>query len=246
MTAAARPGQALLVAESLSKRYGYRPVLSGIDLTVRAGEVVALFGANGAGKSTLLRIICGLVGGYGGKLELFGQPAAAVGPALRRRIGLLGHQSFCYEALSGRDNLAYYAELYGVPRPRTAALDWLERVGLLPFAHEPVGRYSRGMQQRLALARCLLPSPDLLLLDEPRTGLDLQGTELLDGEVRMARDRGAGVIVVTHDVEDGLSVADRAVLIAGGRIVASAETSDIDIGDWAALCRRAAGGGGLA
>lgn len=236
----------VLRATGLTKRYGYRPVLAGLDLAVGAGEVVALFGPNGAGKSTFLRVVCGLAGGFGGQLELFGEDAQAVGPGRRRRIGLLGHQSFCYEALTGQENLSYYAELYRLKNPRALALDWLDRVGLLMFAHEPVGRYSRGMQQRLALARCLLPSPDLLLLDEPGTGLDLQGSELLEAEVKRAKVRGAGVLLVTHDVEAGLQAADRAVLMAGGRVVASAETAGLSAADWAAVCRRAAGGGGLA
>lgn len=236
----------VLKATALTKRYGYRPVLAGLDLTVSRGEVVALFGANGAGKSTLLRVISGLAGGFDGQLELFGETARSVGPALRRRIGLLGHQSFCYEALSGSENLAYYAELYRLPQPQKLAVDWLDRVGLLMFAHEPVGRYSRGMQQRLALARCLMPSPELLLLDEPGTGLDLQGAELLEAEVKRARERGAGVVLVTHDVASGLRLADRAVLLAGGRVIAAAATDGLSAADWASVCRQAAGGGVLA
>lgn len=232
-----------LKATGLTKRYGYRPVLAGLDLAVGYGETVALFGPNGAGKSTLLRVLSGLAGGFAGQLELFGETVTAVGPPLRRRIGLLGHESYCYEALSGCENLAYYAELYRLPQPRKLALEWLDRVGLLMFAHEPVGRYSRGMQQRLALARCLMPSPDILLLDEPGTGLDLQGAEILESELKRARARGAATVMVTHDVAAGLRLADRAVLMVGGRVVTAAATDGLSAADWAAVCRRAAGGG---
>lgn len=245
MTAVAQQAPAVLKARRLTKRYGYRPVLTGLDLDVAPGEVVALFGPNGAGKTTLLRVVAGLAGGYGGELELFGEPVTRTGPAVRRRIGWLGHLSFCYEALTGSENLAYYAELYGLPQPRSLALDWLERVGLLMFAHEPVGRYSRGMMQRLALARCLMPSPDLLLLDEPATGLDEQGQRLLAQEIERARGRGAGIVLVTHDVEAGLRLADRAVLLAAGRVAATARRGEIRAEQWADLCRQA-GGGGLA
>lgn len=232
----------LLKAEGLTKQFGYRPVLNKLNLTVAAGEVVALFGPNGAGKSTLLRLVTGLSSRFGGQLALFGETVTHVSPALRQRLALLGHQSFCYEALSGHENLTFYARLHGLVQPEQLALHWLNRVGLTLFAHEPVATYSRGMQQRLALARCLLTEPDLICLDEPGTGLDLQGADLLQAEVRAARERGAGVLLVTHEVALGLDLADRAVLMSGGRIVLERAVAGLDPDEWAAACRLAAQG----
>ena len=152
-------------ADTIAKSFGRVRVLRGLTLRVDGGDTVALFGPNGAGKSTLLRLCATLYAPTAGTLALFGsrQPSAET----RRRIGLLGHQSFLYPDLSARENLVFYGRLYGLPRPEHAADAWLERVGLAANATRSVRVFSRGMEQRLALARTLLHDPELLLLNEP-------------------------------------------------------------------------------
>lgn len=200
----------------LQRRFGAASVLRGLDLEVAAGECLALFGANGAGKSTLLRTLAGLLRGDAGKVEIFGRglPADA---ALRARIGYLGHDAFLYRDLGARENLAYYARLFGIrDAGRPDAL--LAEVGLTRYADRRVATFSRGMLQRLGLARALLHEPDLLLLDEPLTGLDPQGAALLASILAALRVRGVTVLMATHDIERALASATRAVVVGRGRI----------------------------
>ncbi len=192
-------------------------MLRGIDLAVGPGECVAIFGPNGAGKSTLLRVLAGLLRADSGSVELFGRtlPADA---ALRQRIGYLGHDAFLYRDLDARENLAYYGRLFGV-RDGERAARLIAEVGLERVATRRVGSYSRGMLQRLGLARALLHQPELLLLDEPLTGLDPQGAELLTGMLRELRTAGVTVLMATHDVERALEAATRALILGRGRVV---------------------------
>ncbi len=133
-------------------------------------------------------------------------------------MGVLLHHTFLYESLTGLENLVLHARLHGVADPKRAAGQWLERVGLTLFAHEPSRTYSRGMQQRLAIARTLIHRPKVLLLDEPYTGLDLDGEELLSGLIRQFRDGGGSVLMVTHDLETGAAVSDRFIVLVRGRV----------------------------
>ncbi len=165
------------------RHYGGVAALDGIDLTVAAGESVLLLGANGAGKTTLLRLLALLARPTAGEYLLFGEPTRRGGDRLaqRRRLGFLAHQSWLYEHLTAEENLRFHAGLYALPPDRTAIETALDAVGLLARRADAVRTYSRGMQQRLALARVLLHRPDLLLLDEPFTGLDREGAERLRG-----------------------------------------------------------------
>jgi len=200
----------------LTRRFGATPILRGLDLTVAAGETLALFGPNGAGKTTLLRTLAGLLRANEGEARVFGT-ALPGGARLRRRLGYLGHESSLYRDLSPHENLRYYARLYGIEDPdRPQAM--LARVGLERFADRRVATFSRGMLQRLGLARALLHEPDLLLLDEPLTGLDPSGGELLAQLLAEQRSRGATVLMATHDLERALASATRAVIVSRGRI----------------------------
>jgi heme exporter protein A len=198
------------------RRYGGLPVLRGVDLDVERGESVALFGPNGAGKTTLLRTLAGLLRADSGSVSVLGR-ALPADAALRRRIGYLGHESFLYRDLDARENLAYYARLFGVPASRIDVL--LGEVGLAAVSARRVSAYSRGMLQRLALARAVLHEPELLLLDEPLTGLDPEGVELFARLLGVLRGRGVTVLMATHDIERALAVATRAVVLGRGRIV---------------------------
>jgi heme exporter protein A len=203
-------------AEDVRKSFGRSLVLRDVTVRVGAGEAVALFGPNGAGKSTLLRLCATLYEPTGGVLKLFGSGARDA--SVRGRIGLLSHQSFLYPDLSARENLVFYARMYGATSPEHTADEWLDRVGLADSAARPVRVFSRGMEQRLALARTLLHGPDLLLLDEPWSALDAAGADLLTALLRSLRGRGTTLVVATHDFERGLAVADRAIILHGGCI----------------------------
>jgi heme exporter protein A len=207
-----------IVAEGLRRDFGGTPVLAGLDLTVDAGELVVLLGANGAGKTTLLRVLATLLRPSGGTLRLFGEDASRRPPAARRRIGHVGHDSACYPDLTGRENLQFYAELYGVPDPEGRIVELLRWAGLEGAARRPVRVYSRGMVQRLALARVLLHGPELLLLDEPFSGLDPAATARLQTLLAELRRSGHAIVLSTHDVERVAAVATRVAILHRGRI----------------------------
>jgi len=209
-----------VVARGLYRRFGAIVVLRGLELEIEAGINIAVFGPNGSGKTTLLRIIAGLLRADDGRLEVLGH-AVPGDIDLRRRLGVVGHEPFLYADLSAEENLSYYARLYGVSGPGVAA-QLLERVGLTAVAGRRVRGFSRGMMQRLAVARALLHDPDLLLLDEPYTGLDPDGCEVVESVLRELKARGKTVIVTTHDFERGIRMADRVVLLHGGEVVWSA------------------------
>lgn len=212
---------AAITATGLERRFGSFRVLRGLDLSVPRASVLALFGPNGAGKTTLLRILAGLASPTRGRVTILGRPAPADAHT-RRRIGVVSHETFLYGDLTARENLAYYGRLYGIADAgRIEAL--LERVGLARAAERRVRAFSRGMAQRLALARATLHRPEILLLDEPFTGLDPQGAEVLSRMLHEERTRGATIVLTTHDFERGLAVADRACVLAGGRMSWSSE-----------------------
>jgi heme exporter protein A len=220
-----QPGSAVVVeAEGVGKSFGRTIVLCDLDLRIASGESLAVFGANGAGKSTLLRLCATLQRPDAGRLGLFG--ADAIGPTVRRRIGLLGHQSFLYPDLSARENLVFFARMYAIDDPERRAREWLARVDLEHTGARPVRVFSRGMEQRLALARALLHDPELVLLDEPWTGLDVGAADLLTGLLAQLRRDGRTLIVATHDFERGLAVADRALILHGGRVAWAASAGE--------------------
>jgi heme exporter protein A len=205
-------------AENIARSFGGTPVLAGVDLTLREGEALALLGANGAGKTTLLRILALLLRPGGGRLAIFGTDARAAPPALRRRIGYVGHESLCYPDLSGAENLAFYARLFDVADATARVAELIAWAGLEAAARRPLRVYSRGMSQRLALARALLHDPDLLLLDEPFSGLDAQAVEALQERLAALREAGHTLVLTTHDLERAAPVATRLAVLHRGRI----------------------------
>ncbi len=202
-------------AEGLYQAYGRQPALRGVDLSLGHGEAIALLGPNGAGKSTLLRILSSLERPQRGTLSFDGDHEGA---ELRRRLGVVAHESLCYADLSARENLRFFASLYGVADAALRAESLLGRVALLNAADRPARTYSRGMLQRLAVARALIHAPSLLLLDEPFTGLDRQGTVLLSQLLAEEKQRGVSMIVVSHDLPAIAGFVDRALVLARGRI----------------------------
>ncbi|MHB9144243.1 MAG: heme ABC exporter ATP-binding protein CcmA [Symbiobacteriia bacterium] len=206
----------MIEARHLAKRYGERQVLEDVTFKLEQGRCLALFGPNGAGKSTLLKLLSLLTTPTSGELYLAGQRVGEEQGALRRRIGVLSHQSFLYDALSARENLLFYAQLYAVPRPAERVDSLLGQVGLTLFAGDPVRTFSRGMVQRLTIARVLLHEPQLLLLDEPYTGLDQSAAAMLDRVVDAAKAAGTTVVLISHDFAEGLRAADRAAILHRG------------------------------
>ena len=202
----------MLTSSGLQKRFGARRVLRGIDLTVEHGEVVLLQGENGAGKSTLLRILATLERADSGEVEVDAFPLGD-GVEVRSRIGFTGHRPGFYGELSGRENLALWARLHQLPEHAAEIDETLERVGLGAFADDRTGIYSRGMLQRLALARAALHRPTTLLLDEPFAALDSAGCELLRTLIDTWRDDGRAVLLVAHG--SGLA-PDRTLVLADG------------------------------
>ena len=210
----------LVSARGVVHAYGDRRAVSAVDLDVAAGERVAIAGPNGAGKSTLLRMVATLLRPRAGSLTVMGEELPKGARRARMGIGYLAHDPLAYLDLTPRQNLQLYADLYGVPNAAGRIDELLDRVDLIARAEDPVRVLSRGMSQRLALARMLLHQPQLLLLDEPHASLDASGTALLDAELDATRADGRGAVIVTHEVERIAQVADRLVVMRGGRVVA--------------------------
>ena len=204
----------------VGKRYGGERALASVSLELTGRSMCALLGHNGAGKTTLLGVLSTLVRPTSGEVAYHAGGAAIDGEAVRREIGMLAHASLCYAELSARENLALFAGLYGADGSPAAVDAALDRVGLEPRARDRASRtYSRGMVQRLALARALLTRPSLLLLDEPFTGLDRGGAIALGAELAQLRDGGAIVVVVTHDLEAIAGRADHVAILRRGQLV---------------------------
>ncbi len=209
-----------VAARKLGKRYGEHRALAGVDVELEAGRVCALLGPNGAGKSTLLGILSTLVRATSGDVTYFeGDAARTSDDRLRREIGVLAHASLCYGELTAIENLVFFAGLYAVADPDRRADALCDEVGLDRKARHRIARtYSRGMMQRLALARALLAGPSLLLLDEPFTGLDRGGALALGERLGRAKAEGAIVLVVTHDLEAIAGVTDHVVVLRRGQL----------------------------
>jgi heme exporter protein A len=208
----------MISANGISKRFGYRMALHLVDLEVGRGEIVALLGPNGAGKSTLLRILATLAKPTFGQATIAGYRLADQAAAARANLGFVAHQSFLYEDLSAQANLAFYARLYGLKQPARRISELL-KLFQLAERDEPVRAFSRGMQQRLALARAMLPKPRVLLLDEPHSGLDREGLDLLDDTLRALAHKGTAILMATHDIARAQRLARRVEVLAGGKLL---------------------------
>lgn len=198
------------------KYYGDYPALRDIDFKAEQGACVALLGRNGAGKTTLLRIIAGLSRPARGQVRIAGGDVRA--QDTRRRIGMLGHGIAVYDELSAFENLKIFADLYGLPDPARRAMEWLERTGLDRVKDGLVREFSRGMRQRLAVARAFLHNPSVLLLDEPFTALDDRAIAVLQGLLKDARDQGRTIVMSTHQLREALELASDVVLINRGHL----------------------------
>ena len=212
------PGTEAVQARALEKSYGEYPVLWNLDLSVPWGQTLVLFGANGAGKTTLLRILSTHVRPDHGSIAVAGHNLRTRPEEVRRRIGVVGHRSLLYDDLTCRENLIYYGRLYGLKDHKPRVDEVLEKVGLSSRADHRVRTLSNGMQKRVAIARAILHEPDVLLLDEPEAGLDLESVSILGTLLAEWTDSGRSVIMTTHDLDLGLSWGHRAGVLRGGKI----------------------------
>ena len=231
-----RPSEGpLLAAAGLSRAFGALHALRGVDLTLGAGETLVVFGPNGAGKSTLLRLLAGIMRPTSGEIRIGGRPVRPGDAASRRGIGLVSHQSFLYDDLSLLDNLAFAARLHGLPRPEAAARAALEEAGLGSRTGESPRSLSRGLQQRVSIARALLHDPVLLLLDEPFTGLDSASAARLRASLARRAGEGRAAVLVTHQLSEAWDLATRVAVLSAGRWV----LEEARTGDYGAFAARA-------
>ncbi len=205
-----------VAVEGVWKFYGDYPALRDVRLEAGAGECLALIGRNGAGKTTLLRAIAGFSRPGRGRILISGKEPRDTGT--RRQIGFIGHGISVYDELSALENLKLFGRLYGLDNPRARALEWLERTGLARVRDGLVREFSRGMRQRLAVARAFLHDPSVLLLDEPFTALDDRAIAVLQTLLRDAIARGKTIVMSTHQLREALELASHVALLTRGKV----------------------------
>lgn len=228
----------MLEAVNLYKSFGNRRVLQGLNLTVEPGEIVALIGVNGAGKSTLLRILATLTRPEAGRVSLNGIPIDRDLVHSRRQIGVVLHAPMTYGSLTGRENLRFFCRAFGISGSDQRIEQVLEEVNLTPRADDLVRAYSRGMQQRLSIARALLHNPDILLMDEPLTGLDDDSVLRLRATLNSAARQGKSILFATHDLEHACGFASRVDILHQGAIRESRSVEELSPGMLRELYRK--------
>lgn len=221
------PTTSAVEASGIHRNFGRRRAVAGVDLSLEPGDCLALFGPNGAGKTTLLRVIAGLLKPTAGTVRIGGREVRADASA-RAQVGLISHQSMLYGALTARENVEFAARLYGVRDPRRAALQALEQIRIADRADVRVRSLSRGLQQRVSIARAIVHEPSVVLLDEPYTGLDAAGGAALTDMLQLLRGAGAALVLVTHNVDEGLAIASHAAIMLAGKVVRRDDSSTID------------------
>jgi heme exporter protein A len=219
----------LIIANALTKQFGPFMALRGLDLEVRPGEFVTIVGPNGAGKTTLLRILATLSRPTHGHVSIAGHALPKGADQARRQIGLLSHQPLLYGDLTAEENLRFFGKMYDVPQLEARIIELLDKVDLLDRRQDRARTFSRGMQQRLAIARALLHDPAVVLLDEPFTGLDPHASDRLEELLHLLRDGQRTVVMTIHDLERGWAMCDRALVMARGKIVYEASTKAVDV-----------------
>jgi len=225
---AAAHAPAAIEAIDLTRRFGRRVAVRELTFQLRDGECLALFGPNGAGKTTLLRVLAGLLRPTSGTARVAGVQLPG-GAEARAVVGLISHQTMLYAPLTALENIEFTARLYGVPDPRDAALRALDRMRLGDRADSPVRSLSRGMQQRVSIARAIVHTPRVVLLDEPYTGLDEAGATALSEALQTLRVNGAALVLVTHHLSEGLALATHTAIMRDGRFVQYEARGDVEV-----------------
>jgi heme exporter protein A len=217
----------VIQVRKLVKRFGLKTVLRGLDFEVQEGEFVALLGPNGAGKTTFLRILSSLSRPNLGEVRVAGFRLPEQASAVRARLGVVSHQPLLYGDLTAEENLRFYGRMYGIGDLNIRIDDVLELIGLTPRRRDLVRTFSRGMQQRLAIGRAILHDPDVMLFDEPHTGLDQDACDMLDRVLRDVAARGRTVVMTSHDLARVEELASRFDVLSRGVIAASASRRDL-------------------
>jgi heme exporter protein A len=220
--------QSMIEVRKLVKRFGLKTVLRSVDFQVQPGEFVALLGPNGAGKTTFLRILASLSRPAMGEVRIAGYRLPEQAAAVRRRLGVVSHLPLLYGDLTAEENLQFFGRMYGVVNLEDRITEVLDLVGLLARRRDLVRTFSRGMQQRLAIGRAVLHDPDVMLFDEPHTGLDQEASAMLDRVLREVAARGRTVVMTSHDLARSGDLASRFDILSRGMIAASVQRSDID------------------
>jgi heme exporter protein A len=216
-------------ARGVTKAFGHQAALRGVSLDLAEGEFLALFGPNGAGKTTLIRILCSLTRPSAGSVHVKGQDLGQAATAVRRHIGLISHNPLLYGDLTAEENLRFFARLYDVPQAEARIDALLHQVGLSARRRDAVRTYSRGMLQRLTIARGILHDPAIVLLDEPYTGLDLQAADMLGQVLQELAISNRTVLMTTHNLEQGLELCSRAAVLYRGRLAWEGQRDEIDL-----------------
>lgn len=219
----------MIEVRRLVKTFGIKPVLRGLDFSVEKGEFVALLGPNGAGKTTFLRILATLSRPKMGEVYVAGYRLPEQASAIRRRLGVVSHQPLLYGDLSAEENLQFYARMYALQGYEARLKEVLQMVGLNKRRRDLVREFSRGMQQRLAIARAILHDPDILLFDEPHTGLDQDAAAMLDGLLSEIASGGRTVVMTSHDLPRAAKLADRLDILSRGVIANSIRKGEIEM-----------------
>jgi heme exporter protein A len=229
----------VIEVRKLVKRFGLKTVLRGLDFRVEQGEFVALLGPNGAGKTTFLRILASLSRPTLGEVRIAGYSLPGQAAAVRRRLGVVSHLPLLYGDLTAEENLRFYGRMYGVADLDRRIAEVLELVGLGARRGDLVRTFSRGMQQRLAIGRAVFHDPEVMLFDEPHTGLDQDASAMLDGVLREVAARGRTVVMTSHDLARVGDLASRFDVLSRGEISASVSRAELDPNDLLAFYKGA-------
>lgn len=217
-----------ILAHELKKTYGNFDALKGVSIKIQRGEFFTLFGPNGAGKTTLIKLLATLTGPTSGSLEVFGYDAKSEVKPIRSIIGVISHDTYLYENLSAFENIKFFAELYGLSSIEQRVSTVIEQVGLKSRMHDLVRNFSRGMKQRLTVARAIVHEPKILLLDEPYTGLDLNGAQIFGEMLSDLKTQNRTILMTTHNIDEGLGLSDRVGILMKGKIVFEGSSNVID------------------
>ncbi len=219
----------MISLENVSKRYGNATVINSVDLSIRKKEFVLILGPNGAGKSTLLKLISGLTSPSSGIIRIDDMDISKESDQIRGMIGVISHESYLYNDLTAWENLLFFGHIYGlsgkVLEDRITGL--LDRVGLLHRSYDRVSTFSRGMKQRLSICRALIHNPSIVLLDEPYTGLDQRSATMFEDVLQGLDSQETTRVMISHDIERGLRLCDRVVILVEGRVVFEGTTCEI-------------------
>jgi heme exporter protein A len=237
-----QPTELALEVRELSRTFGARKALNNVSFDLPRGAFLSIFGPNGAGKTTMLKVLATLTNPSKGSAKILGYDVVQDAVELRKHIGLISHNPLLYPDLSAEENLEFFADLYGVPDPKGRARELLEAVELDHRRLDLVRDFSRGMLQRLSIARALLHKPEVVFLDEPYSGLDPHAMDILDSLIAQIREEHT-FVMISHDLQKGLELCSHALILAKGSVVLFAEHEAIDPDDFAARYRATVGMG---